>query len=219
MHSKIFTGRPWCTAVLITGLLASLPGATLASVGVDPPSPARFDYPTSADHLLISYSVRHDELAENDPTPLLRIYGDGTVHVHIPRYMRGAGAFRMTLDEQALRALVDSLAQNGVLGFEHAQVQERLRQAESARFARDQTHIHISDSSWSTFRVNLSLYDPMGTGLVREGLDREVVWRDVAWHAEQYPNVTDLQGLSAAEQTLRAFLRHPSLTPLAPTEN
>jgi hypothetical protein len=194
------------------------PGISIAAVGNDPPSPARIGFPADSDHLLIAFSLNHDELAENDPTPLLRVYGDGAVQVHIPRYMRGAGDFRMKLDGQALRSLVDALHRQGVLGFDREQVVERRRQAETARFAREQTYLNISDTTWTTLRVHLDLYDPLGTGLISEGLDREIVWPNVAWQAEQYPEVVALQGLAAAERTLRTLLADEKLTAFEPRE-
>ncbi|MEM7481972.1 MAG: hypothetical protein AAF481_12425 [Acidobacteriota bacterium] len=186
--------------------------AHIGGFGSEAQQQARIAFPPAANHLLVEYTVLHDELEENDPVPLLRIFGDGRALVHIPRYMRGAGDFQMNLDPGELDALVRSFEENGVLAFDGERLADQKRLADQARLAEEQAELHISDTSWTLLTIRLSLYDPAGNGLVESGLEREIVWPDVAWQAENYLQIRGLQGLAAAERGLRALLSDPRLT-------
>lgn len=199
-------------ALTFTACLALVP-ALAGAAGLDGSAgAARFAFPTESDFLVIEYSMHHDELAENDPTPLLRIYGDGSVLVHVPRYMKGAGDYRLQLSRERLRALVSSLASYGVLDFDGERTKQVTAAAEIARHQRDGSFVHISDTSWTRLRVRLEQYDPLGTGLDADGLDRRIAWPNLGWHLEHYPQIESLQGLAAGERLLRSFLDHQSLT-------
>lgn len=49
-----------------------------------------FAFSATSSEPVIEYDVVHHLLAERDPSPLLRIYGNGRVHDHFPAYMRRA---------------------------------------------------------------------------------------------------------------------------------
>ncbi|MEM9595741.1 MAG: hypothetical protein AAGD06_15830 [Acidobacteriota bacterium] len=175
------------------------------------PTPAQLDYPDDPDFMVLEYTVTHDELAENDPIPLLRIYGDGTVRVHIPVYMKGAGDFSLKLPADELRSLLTAVDAAGVLGFDAERVAESKAEAVEARFQRDGTYLDISDTSWTHIRVRLETYQPAASGAPAGSFDRQIRWPDVAWHAEHYPSLVEVRNLANVEQRLRGLLRHPAL--------
>ncbi|MEM1178262.1 MAG: hypothetical protein AAGM22_07965 [Acidobacteriota bacterium] len=204
-----------CLVPLVLSLALAAAATGIASadeLGTAPSSPT-FDFDRAAEHPLIEFTVRHDELVDEDPTPLLRLYGDGSVHVHVPIYMKGAGTYRMSMSDAALEALLSSLASHGVLDFEHDRVVAAKDVAEQSRHARDGSWIHISDTSWTLIRVRLDRYDPQGTGLDAGPLDRQIRWPDVDWHAEHYPNVAAISGLAEAQRTLVALIDSAKRTP------
>lgn len=205
-------------AFSILAALTSVPIFAADGLGALP-NRAQFDFATDRDNLVIEFTMRHDELAENDPTPLLRIYGDGTVAVHIPEYWQGAGDYRMTLSEPDLRAMIESFATRGVLDFDRARVEASKAVAEEARRRRDNTSIHISDTSWTKLRIHLDRYDPFGTGLAADSLDRQIVWPDVEWHVEHYPEIAALRGLAEAQRAVYALIETAKQTPALAEEN
>lgn len=202
------------SAAILAMLSVLMLAPAVGAAEIDPlPTRALFDFADDRDNLVIEYTMRHDELAENDPIPMLRIYGDGTVNVHVPTYWKGAGDYRMTLSETELRGLIESFAARGVLDFDAEQVERAKDAAENARRNREGTEIHISDNSWTLIRVRLDSYDPMGTGLTADALDRRIKWANVDWHAEHYPGVSAFRGLAEAQQTLYDLVQTAQQTP------
>ena len=73
-----------------------------------------------ADEPVIEYNLVHGMLAQPDPVPLLRVYGDGRVHVHFPAYMKRAGDYELLLNQVELDELLRQLDDNGIMSFDKA---------------------------------------------------------------------------------------------------
>ena len=202
---------PAVPAPFLAAFSALVLAGLLGPISASGQSKARFDFPQERDHLLIEYGMHHDELAENDPTPWVRIYGDGTVLVHRPQYVRRAGSFRMQLDDVALDGLVATMVDLGVVELEADRLDESIRRADAARESKDGTRVHISDHSWSRFQIHLSLWDPQGTGLDTGPRSHEIRFADVEWQAGRWPGIPSLQGLAAVERSLRDLWSAPEL--------
>ena len=66
---------------------------------------------------------------EPDPIPLLRVYRNGWVQVHFPKYMKRAGDYGLQLTEAEMTALLSSLAAKGLMNFDQAETTQRKEEA------------------------------------------------------------------------------------------
>ena len=75
-----------------------------------------FEYAEEPNSLVIQMS-RDVGILDEDPTPLLRVYGDGLVRIHFPVYMTRAGDYTLQLDPSELQDLVGSFVDGGLMDF------------------------------------------------------------------------------------------------------
>ncbi len=110
------------------------------------------DWVRSPDHLVMSFTRTHDMIAENDPVPLARVFGDGRVLVHIPAYMHGAGDYQMYLDDAEVRALIEEVRA--------AQQQPRAASTQTALTQTDAISYEDSEQSHVHVHLDLTGQDP-----------------------------------------------------------
>lgn len=187
----IFT---WCIA---------LPRTTAQTAEPD------FDYPSDPGFIVLEYMQRHAMLQE--PTTVLRLYGDGHVRVHYPQGMTRAGDYDLLLTGGEVRKLLGTLVANGVFDFEPREVARLRREAEAERSQREGTLFAVSDDTYTEITVRLNRYTPPGGGASIGDFAKTVTWSNVNVDARMYPSVNALQGLAAAEQELRALLERDDL--------
>ena len=179
---------------------------------------------------LVAYKDVWAEFADQDPTPLIRVFGDGRILVHYAAYSPRAGQYELQLDQSELDDLLTSLLAKGLADFDHKAVQnskaleeQRLRVA-----ARDAARLEalrgvpvaqrtpelymVADDSTSVFELDLSSY--AGSGQFSGApatMKRSIHWRGLRTDAERYTELQPIQQLRAAELELRAFLERPDL--------
>lgn len=76
---------------------------------------------------VVSYHQLIPSLADQDPTPLLRVYPDGRTVVHVPSYMKNAGTVETWLDDAEMQQLLQDLEQSGVGDFDSEQTRAQIR--------------------------------------------------------------------------------------------
>ena len=95
-----------CYAVLI---FPSFKSKATTEVFIEPIAPyVEF----KASNLILTYSIIIPMLENRDPTPLLRLYEDGKVHVHYPNYMKKAGDYISFINEEQVKTLFKPLENN-----------------------------------------------------------------------------------------------------------
>lgn len=186
------------------------PGETQASTP-DANPPAVF-WDASPEALVVSYRDVWGALANPDPTPLIRIFGDGRVVVHHPDYTPRAGEYELTLGSVELTRLLSSLAARGLTSFAPDEV-GRLKVAEDRRrwqaaLAADKSPelFMVADDSTSVFELHLTGYRPPGAALTVGEIHRVTSWLGLGTDAERYPAIAAIQQLRSAELELRALL-------------
>jgi len=161
------------------------------------------DYPTGDGDLVLEYDRYSLDLAERDPTPMLRIYGSGRVCIHRPAYLRQAGRFEVMLDPRDLDALLtralafsslDSVALAAAI--ESAQEQERQR---TGRL------FYSSEATISTLRLVLPAA-AQGEPLVAENVQLE---------ARRFNDLPELRALAEFERELLALSERDDLVRVA----
>ncbi len=185
--------------------------AALALILAPTLSQATGEPDTAGDAPLITYAQHHGMLGHGDREPLLRIYASGQVQVHRQPHMRGAGDYSMQLEAAELARLLTMLEQEGLTGWDAAEVSAR-------RSALSEQRSRASDGRARGY-VNS---DPTDTRLIlqlpsRDGSMRQqdIVWRDVGMDARAFPTLGPVQALARVARELDALVWHPALRPLA----
>jgi len=194
-------------AFVVSAVLLPLNGRAESVSGMLP----SFQYSTQASAPLIEYNLMHEMLAEPDAEPLLRIYGNGRVHVHIPVYMKKAGDYEIQLNRSELDALVLSLSRDGVVDFDHSLTRENLRRLNAQRRATTGTLWEVSDVTETVIEVNLDRYQRNPASTPVTGLKKRFTWKSLQMDAKRYPESTAIQGAAASARRLHEIMHRPDL--------
>lgn len=175
------------------------------------------EYSPSPSVAVITYHVE-TAIESDDPQPLLRVYGDGRAHVHKPWHNKDAGDYQFKLSATELAQLLEDLHADGVFAYDEAAVAEARKSARAARLnaarAGQIVLTHNSDVDVSTILLELESYRPAGaTGATRQ-FTKQIRCVDLQNEAREYPEITALQGLAQAENTLRGYTNDPRLRKL-----
>jgi hypothetical protein len=170
-----------------------------------------FKYSETAAEPVIEYNLVHHMLAEPDPEPLLRIYGNGRVHVHYPAYMTKAGNYELQLSQPELRTLLRALATDGIIDFDPAATRYQRQQLDTQQRAATGTMFYISDSSDTVIDIRLNEYQK-GPGTARVlNLEKRFIWPDLKQDARRFPQLREITNANNAAQRLDTLLHHDDL--------
>lgn len=203
-------------ALLLPGRTArsrTLSGLLMALCALPGPAQraAEVAFPPHPDFLVLRYDLSHDMIAEQDPEPLLRIYGDGRVLVHYPSTMKKAGDYELVLTQGELRQLLLLLADRNIPGLDVAALRRERREAEARQRAQQGLLFAISDDTVTHLEIHLERYQPPGGAPAVSNLDRSIEWRNLHSDAERFPGIRGIQDLAAAESEIRELLERPDL--------
>jgi len=172
------------------------------------------EFDRQPDLIVATFREVHPEFAEDDDTPLLRIFGDGRVLLHRSENMKRPGQYELHLGEEELDALLADLAVV-LQGFEPNAVKMAVADAEHLRWTsasdwRDFRVYHAADASISEFYVNvISLRAPATGGRAIPMEPMLKAWQGLVVDAQLYPGVTALQDLRRVEEQFRQLMRRP----------
>ena len=194
--------------LIFLGLLLS---ATKVLAQGTPPFEPQILFSSDPDTVVITYSEVPDMLANPDPTPLIRVFGDGEVLVHYPNYMKRAGDYQLFLNPGELRKLL--LTVSGVIGFDAKLAAQVRREEKKARF--DDTGIvtERSDEVLERIEIQLDGFQGSATSSMR-AVDERAEWRDIGPDAREFPGLPGMKGLGGARNALRELLARPDLEQL-----
>ena len=203
---------------LLSGLVAILipPSGILAQtagkpdIGFNP----RFEFSRTSSEPIIEYNLIQHLLAEPDPEPLLRVYGDGKVLMHFPSYMRRAGDYELHLSRSELMALLRSLAADGILDFDPAAVRQNKRQLEAQQLTAGVELFTQSDVTETVIQVRLDGYQRGPDSARIVDLNRRFNWPNLEHDARRFPQSEALRGAAAGAGRLHGFLRRSDLQPV-----
>ncbi len=212
------TGSLQYAAVLIAAFGLTTAAET-SQAQVDPAvvRPADISWNQDPEALLVSYRDVWAELANQDPTALIRIFGDGRVLGHNGIYTPRAGEYELWLQPAELESLLGSLLAKGLASFQPEAVEglkwsEEQRRWEAALDAgRSPELFMVADDSTSVFELHLTDYRPAGAARASGEVQRSISWLGLRTDAERYPEIEPIQQLRAAEIELRALLERDDL--------
>lgn len=167
-------------------------------------------FPASADYLLISYSLTQEILAVNDEVPLLRIYGNGRVHVHRPEYLKQSGDYHMYLTAAELQALCLEMMQKNVMAYRDQTASQEIEEVERG----SQVTHHISDNVQSSIELNLHAVKLGAVGNIAAVGKRKHTVANVQAKARSYPNLKLIGDLAEVENRLNQLIYDPRLQAL-----
>ena len=198
-------------------LLATCAAYSLQAAGNMPQTPGLqpvFHFSANAGEPVIEYNLVHGMIAQPDPVPLLRVYGDGRVHVHIPAYMKQAGDYELFFNQIELNELLRQLDDNGIMTFDKAAVMQERRQLETARFAATGELFYISDHTDTIINVRLNQYQRTPSSQRIHGFNKQFVWRNLKQDARRYPASQAITRAATAATILNELCTHPGLQKL-----
>ncbi len=202
------------TVGIAIALVAAPAGAQ--SPGATVPGEPGFEYANDPQTLVVAFSEALGELAEADPGPTLRLYGDGRLAVHYPAYMQRAGEYSVSLSSKEMHDLVASLVGKRLVEFDTSSVRGRVRAAAAQRRAAAAARGELvlfsaSDPSTIEIELNLDRYRPAGPGPELRHVARRISWRGLRADAGRYPEIAELQDLAAAHRELTALMERRDL--------
>jgi len=219
---------PFAAATLVLIMVLGPPAPTCRAQEATPfPDPASVSWDRDPETLVVSYQDVWAEFADQDPTPLVRIYGDGRVLIHHPAYTPRAGQYESRLASAELESLLRSFVANGLASFEPALVRrlkiskERERWQTALAEGKPPELFLVADDSTSVFEIHLESYSsPRGAtapGMAQTSgpVHRTTRWLGLGTDAARYPEIAEIQRLRAAELELRALVDRPDLRRVA----
>ncbi len=203
-----------CVYLLTASTILFYSGAALPQNPPNDPSAFQpmFEYSKDASTVVVSYTHILGGIGDADKGPSLKIYGDGHMVVHYPPYMKKAGEYTLQLTQGDLNRLLRSLIASKVLEFDAQAVRRSKFETDAATESSQPTFYSESDAPTTTIEIRLTRYTPAGS-FAQEVLDvdKKVSWTGLGSDARRYPTVNAIQGLRAAEQELRALMKHQNL--------
>jgi hypothetical protein len=204
-------------ALVVTWLVFAMTfAAPVNSANTNSISVASIEYSRDPTTVLVSFREILPEFADQDPTPLVRIYGDGRVVIYHPAYMKQAGQYEMMMSPRELEDLLLQLTP-ALINFDEKEVEMQKKASDKLLLAsasdwNEVTLLHDSDAEISVFQINIEAYQAEGKeSQIHYGLNLERSWRGLRFDARDYLGLEPVQALMQAENALRSLTRRNEL--------
>ena len=157
-----------------------------------------------------------DGLAQPDLTPMLKIYGDGTVLVHHPKYMKNAGQYTMRLKPSELKVLLKKISRLGLGDYEDKKIKHRRNLMRKQKFDRAKTTgvfpMEPSEDTTTLIKLNLEVLPAdLRTTKTKRFEQRAFRYHGLQTDAKQYPQIRELLELADIESDLIGVCQHKAL--------
>ena len=205
-------------ALLLALLLSVHCSTVLASRSIES-TPARagfsFDDSGAKPDPVVEFRQHVSMLANVDDRLSMQVYGDGRVLVHYPVYMKRAGDYEMQLDGDELVELIATLADDGVMDFDHRKVSDRIHDRRLEKISRakrgEDQLFAVSDAVDSIIEIRLDEYRSNSGSAVKKNFTRRFKWRDIEHDARSYSDETDIVRANRSVQNLRGMMKDARL--------
>jgi hypothetical protein len=183
------------------------PPKSTERAGALPNGASSMKYSRDPSTVIVRFAQNVTAIEDPDPGPSLRVFGDGRVEVHYPRYMRRAGDYTLQLTPGEMNALLRSLVSRGIMEFDDTATRSRKRsiQARAGHFAA------TYDAVTTEIEIRLEDYRrPAGSGRNRR-IHKRVNWPALRSDAKRHPQIDEIQDLAASQRELLSLMRRPDL--------
>ena len=160
---------------------------------------------------IFTYSVSPALITKEEPQPRLRVYANGRVLVHYPSYHVRAGSYETWLNDRQLRALMNDMSE--VVDFNREGTQRAVRKSLASKIDAGESLPLRTDATTETFAIALDDYQASASDEPRR-IRQQASWTNIAFQAEQYPEVNELQNLRRAQKRIQKLLDREDLKPL-----
>lgn len=174
----------------------------------------RAKFSSSPEALLISYNLVSHMLDQEDTTPLIRIYGDGTVLIHYPKYSPRAGDYSTLLSKGEFQKVLNMVTDKGLAGFKAQDVAAKRKQAKKKK-EQESGLIHaVSEVDETRIELFFDEFQENTGAAVEKNVRKKISWNNLYSDVKQYLEVHELRKLAEAEETLRQLLGREDLEKL-----
>lgn len=162
-------------------------------------------YDTSPTALVLQYTETHTGLAQNDPTPRLRVYGDGRMLVYFPPYMKRSGTYETYLTPAELDALLQTLLEQGVMDFDTRSIQRAVQESRVRARTSTSSFFAVSDPTLTRLEVHVQPQSMGNTRTAQRAVPQTIIW------ADEQAAIPALQGLATTERMLQELVSRTDL--------
>ena len=208
---KVFAGSAYLVAVLtVSG------GLLVANLFAQRGRPT-YDYSRDDETLVVVMKREHGMIGNPDPTPLLRIYGSGRVHVHFPQYMKRAGDYFLYLTEQEMTALLSGCVDRGLMEFDAPAVKtarhdvRRERLQSTLQQGAPVVMTERQDETTTVIEFTFDRYQGAGPDEPIRTFSKKIAWPDLEHDAREFPQVGAILDLAAAAAELSRLTEREDL--------
>ncbi len=212
---------------LMVFLAVSDPVQAKESGASELPQGMHVEFSPHASTLVLSYTELLPELAEQDVTPRVRLYGDGRLLIHRPPYLKRSGTWETRLAHDEIDGLLRSVAP-ALYEFDDqsvrldlavrerdaaSQATERGRGRRSMKEPRATLYARF-DAPISYFELNVDAFGRPGSGTrVNLVTPLYVAWEGLSLDVRRFPDQIMLNNLHRAERAIRALEQRDDLVP------
>ncbi len=203
----------------MTPLVCALALIATPALGETPSPTARAQavYSSSPQDVIVSLSRIPNTLEAPDQAPLVSVFGDGRVAVHLPRDRARSGSYQFRLGEFELARLVQSLVDKGLADFDVGAVLSRKRAIQAQREAAARRSgrpkvFYRTDHTVTLVSLNLIDYKPARhNGGWRGRVDKRIRWAGLDSDVRSFPTIGPIRGLADAATQLAGLSERSGL--------
>ena len=159
---------------------------------------------------VIYYQQNIQMLSGINDRPSLSVFGNGRVLVHYPAYMKKAGDYEMQLDDVELVNLLQSLANNGIIGFDENKVKADLKAYKKALKDKGQFY-EISDAEETIIDIKFDEFQKNKTSKKIKGFHKQFKWKNIEHDASRYKHDKDITKANNSVTKLKGLMKDARL--------
>lgn len=178
-----------------------LPGLAIAQ--------ATYTYLEDPSNVVVRYSRTPTEMEVEDRATTVTVYGNGRAVVYFPPHGYRQGLYQTTLSIIELDNMVATMVDAGMVEYDAAAIAS----ARQSVLASQNMGFYIGDADISTMELNLSSYTPAG-GVAQMNVSAVVTRSGLQLEARQFPGISSLARLAAAEALLLDIVNNRRLLPM-----
>ena len=161
--------------------------------------------------LVVRYTQMPSLIAGVADVPSLRIYSNGYVQIFYPDFMRQAGRYEVTLNQNEMVQLHDLLTDEQILAFDEGDIRKQMATTQQSRASTLDTLSNTSDVSNMTLDIFPGQLRSVKPEPLSQDKSVQIAWSGLKQDAQSYPEIVVLQSLRQIQESLSAIMVHPTI--------
>ncbi len=179
-------------------------------------------YDDSPVQMILGYNIAGNELAGQDTVPRVRIYGDGRVLVHYPKYMKKAGDYSLMLVDTEMKKIIKHISDYGFVTIKYKDIKKlkKAKDEKSRQTSGKSASLYIAmDQDTIQFYYNLKKNNTSKiAGKADESIINQIYYPGLKQDRTKYPDIKEIQGLGLLHDWFQDLLIQPGLKKKKPFE-